>query len=456
MSNNEKLNIEKRNFYSFHDSEITGYDPVLSYEYSDFIDIESEEATTFKNVSKPLDDPMDSPWPMYCHDAQHTGRSPYSTADNPGIEKWRLKTEGWADGDVVIDDEGTIYIGSTSLYAVYPNGTLKWKYLTYYYIEGAPAISEDNIIYFGTVFGGDYLFAVYTMNGTLKWKFFVGDSIFSSPSIADDGTIYFGSWDGYLYAVYPDGTLKWKTGGNLAGTTPVIAQDGTIYVGNRYLSAIYPNNGTVKWSFDPGPKRTIRGSNPCISADGTIYFGTYDGGELIAVNPDGTLKWREYIGGDVASAPAIGEDGTVYIGSSLLNGGFLHAFGSLDPNAPSAPNINGQTSGKAGTSYEYTFKSTSPLCRDIYYYVDWGDDTITDWTGPYTSGQTLAVNHTWNIMGTYTIKARCKDTENLWGPWGTLAVTMPRNKVLDNSLFFKFLERFPILRKLLSFLSIYN
>ncbi|MGF3554673.1 MAG: PQQ-binding-like beta-propeller repeat protein, partial [Thermoplasmatota archaeon] len=108
----------------------------------------------------------------------------------------------------------------------------------------------------------------------------------------------------------------------------------------------------------------------------TIYFGA--GTCLFAVNPDGTLKWREYIGGDVESAPAIGSDGTVYIGDGR-DDGCLHAFGPLDPNAPSAPDINGPTSGKVGTSYEYTFKSTSPLGRDIYYYVDWGDNTVTDW-----------------------------------------------------------------------------
>ncbi len=460
---------------------------------------------------------IDSPWPMCFHDTHHTGRSPYSTADNPGTEKWRFDTVEVTWGSPVIDDDGVIYIGASHLFAIYPNGTLKWEYDKWVETASTPAIDENGVLYVGSIWAmPNYLYAIYTSNCTLKWKFPTGDDIFSSPaigddgsiyfgseddyiyalypngtlkwkyltsiavysepaigddgtvycgshdgnlyalypnngtlkwfyhtgdwvgygpSIADDGTIYFGSWDGYLYAVYPNGTLKWKTGGYLAGTIPAIESDGTIYVGNRYLAAIYPNNGSVKWLFDPGPERTIRGAGPCISADGTIYFGTnigeYDGGELIAVNPDGTERWRIMLATDwIWSAPAIGADGTVYVGSCNDgyhpgSWGYLHAIGPLDTNAPSVPDITGPTSGKAGVEYEYTFTSTSPIGNDVYYYIDWGDNTINDWFGPYASGETVTVSHTWSSQGIYTISARAKDTDNLWGPWGTLSVTMP-------------------------------
>jgi outer membrane protein assembly factor BamB len=475
----------------------------------------NDEMIAIKPPAEVLDGPMNSPWPMCFHDTHHTGRSPYSTADNPGTEKWHFDTIDECSGSPIIDDEGTIYIGSTSLYAVYPNGTLKWKYDTISHIESAPAIdvngviyvadgvgcclcaiysnngtlkwkyragnwiasapaigddgsiyfgSEDDYIYAlypngtlkwkyltsiavysepaigddGTVYCGSHdgnLYALYPNNGTLKWFYHTGDWVGYGPSIADDGTIYFGSWDGYLYAVYPNGTLKWKTGGYLAGTIPAIESDGTIYVGNRYLAAIYPNNGSVKWLFDPGPERTIRGAGPCISADGTIFFGThisqYDGGELIAVNPDGTERWRIMLATDwIWSAPAIGSDGTVYVGS-VNDGyhpgswGYLHAIGTLDSNAPTAPDISGTANGKVGTEYEYTFTSTSPIGNDVYYYIDWGDNTINDWFGSYASGETVTVSHTWSSQGTYKISARAKDTDNLWGPWGTLSVTMP-------------------------------
>ncbi|HPL00490.1 MAG TPA: PQQ-binding-like beta-propeller repeat protein, partial [Methanofastidiosum sp.] len=48
----------------------------------------------------------------------------------------------------------------------------------------------------------------------MKWKTdFIGESIYASPAIGSDGTIYVGTYpnNGQLYAIKPDGTLKWKT-----------------------------------------------------------------------------------------------------------------------------------------------------------------------------------------------------------------------------------------------------
>ena len=60
-------------------------------------------------------------------------------------------------------------------------------------------------------------------------------------TIAPDGTVYFGSDDNYLYALYPDGTLKWRyeTDANVE-TSPTIGSDGKVYFTSRdgYLYAL--------------------------------------------------------------------------------------------------------------------------------------------------------------------------------------------------------------------------
>jgi hypothetical protein len=270
--------------------------------------------------------------------------------------------------------------------------------------------------------------------------------------------------DNYLYAIAPNGEMKWRTGVG-AGTSPTIGQDGTIYAGWSQLYAVNPLNGHVKWVFNPGSYRCIEGGTPAHSADGTIYCGANirmgdisQGGEIIAINPNGTEKWRETIADfEVRSAPAISEDGTVYIGScsDLGDNSYLHAFGPLDPNAPTAPTITGQTHGKIRKTYAYTFTATSPLGNKIFYTVDWSDGTTTDWLGPYNSGTPLTLNHSWGDKGTYLIQARAKDTDNLWGPWGTLSVTMPYKyeKPIMNFLEWlleRFPHAFPFLRYLLT------
>ena len=57
---------------------------------------------------------------------------------------------------------------------------------------------------------------------------------------------------------------------------------------------------------------------PAIGGNGTIYVGSYDG-HIYAIDPDGTLDWRYKTGGWIDSSPVIGDDGTVYVGSGEAN-----------------------------------------------------------------------------------------------------------------------------------------
>lgn len=69
------------------------------------------------------------------------------------------------------------------------------------------------------------------------------------------------------------------------------------------------NNGELRWSYTIG---TPVGSSPAIGADGTIYVGSqFD--KFYAINPDGTLKWSFQTDKGTSLSPAIGSDGTNYI-----------------------------------------------------------------------------------------------------------------------------------------------
>lgn len=70
--------------------------------------------------------------------------------------------------------------------------------------------------------------------------------------------------------------------------------------------------GTLKWTFATGAG--VR-TNPAIGSDGTIYVGSKDN-KLYAIRPDGTEKWEFETTGIIDySSPTIGSDGTIYIGS---------------------------------------------------------------------------------------------------------------------------------------------
>ena len=240
---------------------------------------------------------------------------------------WRFKLAAIEGGAVysspAVGPDGVIYVGSldNSLYAVNPNGTLRWSYPTGDGIRSSPAMTTD-----GSVCVGSYDDALYAVNpdGTLKWSFPTDRSVYASPAIGLDGTVYVGSLDQSLYAVNSGGSEKWNTHiVKAAHSSPAVGADGTIYVGSQDSSIYAVNtNGTVSWEHKTGG--TIH-SSPAIAADGTVYCGS-DDGALYALSADGTLRWSYQTGGSVQASPAIASDGTVCVGSGDS------CFYALNPN----------------------------------------------------------------------------------------------------------------------------
>lgn len=135
-----------------------------------------------------------------------------------------------------------------------------------------------------------------------------------------------------------DGTMMW----NLTigqpdlshNTFPVIDSDGIIYIGtkgqNDTFYAIYPN-GTIKWNYHTG---SIDYGSPTIGDDGTIYVGSSNG-KLYAFNPDGTLKWSystteiPYSEGVISTRALVGDNGNIFFADFDGNLYSLNADGDL-------------------------------------------------------------------------------------------------------------------------------
>ena len=190
----------------------------------------------------------------------------------------------------------------------------EWQYVTDYPINISPSLARDGTIYFADGLG--YIHAV-NPNGTRKWRSssVVGYVYNGAIAVATDGTLYLGDSTGTAYALNPDGTKKWqfKTTGANIWAAPALAEDGTIYIkdDSGTLTALDPA-GAKKWTFSvPGTTYT----SPTVAADGTIYLASGDDNGLYALNPDGTKKWRVELGATTYASPAIGADGTIYLGN---------------------------------------------------------------------------------------------------------------------------------------------
>jgi hypothetical protein len=127
-----------------------------------------------------------------------------------------------------------------------------------------------------------------------------------------------------------------------------------------------------------------------------------------------------------------------------------------DNTPPDVPTITGPHNGQPGSEYLFNFQTQDGQDQDVYFFVDWGDNQTTGWLGPYVSGTTLHLRHTWDAKMNCTIKAKAKDTMDSESEWGyfifsTPTIFNPLGTTFLNWLFTHFPHAFPILRHLLGY-----
>ena len=167
----------------------------------------------------------------------------------------------------------------------------------------------------------------------LSWQFRTGGPVVSSPAFDGDGDAYVGSGDGYLYAFLQSGELKWRhrTGaallaspalGNFIGSDFAVSNpssDGVL----RVISATF---GTDRAAFArrggngdapngdggaAGMKWGLGFSSPAIGPEGSVYVGSANGamyafhGSSGSGGTLGTARWTFLTRGPVLSSPAL-------------------------------------------------------------------------------------------------------------------------------------------------------
>jgi len=103
--------------------------------------------------------------------------------------------------------------------------------------------------------------------------------------------------------------------------------------------------------------------------------------------------------------------------------------------APIKPSINGNEMGEVGEELSYSSSSIDANGRQVFYMWDWGDDTFSEWLGPFNSGEIITESHSWIEQGIYSVKVKAKNTDELESDWSdTFIVGIPvKNEGLDQS-----------------------
>jgi outer membrane protein assembly factor BamB len=258
----------------------------------------------------------------------------------------------------VVSSDGTVYVGTLDgiLYAFdRETGDIKWTRdlnqigLPFdpglVYIASTVALSSDgSTIYVGV---GTYRSAITEVvpgaivalgsDSNVRWKQVLPEVVDGpAPVVGAHGTIYVGVADKNLYAFNPDGTEKWHRAFGAEPDTPAIGGDGTIFVplsGSQFV-ALTPDN-QVKWQLP----LTCAGS-PAVGADGSVYIGNFSDANLYSIDgATGKINWQS------VAAPALGCSPTIRADGIILYGGtdrVVRAYKPADGSVVWSRTIGGQ------------------------------------------------------------------------------------------------------------------
>jgi outer membrane protein assembly factor BamB len=341
-------------------------------------------------------------WPMWRHDAAHTGVGQSGPA-NLTLD-WKFSAEGAVVSSPSVAD-GRVYFGSRDehVYCVdAETGAFIWDFKTTAAIVSSPAV-VDGRVYVGPDDGTIYCLDAY--NGSLIWATYAGGyveanfgaavNLRSSPTVVG-GKVYVGSLDTNVYCLDAEkGAVDWtfKTNGTITSSPAVV--DGAVYItsqepgsgglyvlnatngdliqritipyvlanrgtdmhaspavadgmifaasNKRTYYGINATTGNVMWSFtDPDAEEFIIASP--IYHDGTVYL--VDQFFIVAVDAfNGNILWKSFVGTEFYVSPTYA-DGKLYVtsdqrGMYVLNAtdGSKISFFATGSNSWSSPTL---------------------------------------------------------------------------------------------------------------------
>ena len=215
--------------------------------------------------------------------------------------------------------DGTLYAldGTQVLTAIGTDGGVRWRTdLPVFAPRLVPSIGPDGTLYLPYWDPGGGVLAI-SPSGTVLWDFNIraqappGSAFYhvhGHAAVGADGTVYIASEEdsGAVYAVNPDGSLKWRTRTRTTETSrtrftgPVTLVGDSLVVslrrdvGRLRLFALSATDGAVRWNAPLG-ELGIETPGPAIGLNGTIYVVSsgngYPAPPMSAVSPAGDSIW---------------------------------------------------------------------------------------------------------------------------------------------------------------------
>lgn len=133
----------------------------------------------------------------------------------------------------------------------------------------------------------------------------------------------------------------------------------------------------------------------------------------------------------------------------LIDNGFIGTIYNMDggitawkaENYPTVPNrppekpiITGPQIGQIDTEYSFTVNTTDPDQDNVYYCVDWGDETNEECFGPFDPNDKIILNHSWEEKGLYQIMVKSRDIYTAESQWAYFDFDISATELTINSI----------------------
>jgi outer membrane protein assembly factor BamB len=279
---------------------------------------------------------------------------------------WNINLNDTNLSAIAVDTDRRLYLTSQNALNVIDssNALLEWTYPID--SSGAsvpnnsiPIIDPSNNIYFGA--RNSYLYSVNGQQRMFNWHYKVGGAIQDMPIIGKNNNIYVAANNARFYdfsgnsAVTPTSnaivpmymlnvkhenlsalygptkttipSIYWQkpfVSGNLFVSPSIaISSTGDLYLGSNdgYIYSLNSVDGTMNWLIRVNNTNLAQFTSPnsiyttpAIGLDGTIYIGSNEG-YLFALTSTGTVKWSYSAGYPLQSSPIIDGSGTIYFGA---------------------------------------------------------------------------------------------------------------------------------------------
>jgi hypothetical protein len=307
-------------------------------------------------------------------------------------------------------------------------------------------------------------------DGNIVWSY----SSLSGPTdvefLSNGNILICETYANRVLEVDSDGFIVWqKTGLNMPVDAERLENGHTLITevdNNRVIEV--DSIGTILWEKiglnDPLDAERLNNGNTLIS-DSDNY-------RIIEVTSAGNIVWQYESDAMLIDAERFSNGNTLlteaFYGNRIIEidgiGTIVWQFAGLAypvdverlSNPPDSPKIVGPNTGKPDKEYDYTFNSVDPNGDDVKYLIDWGDNNIEE-TDYQSSGSDVLLKHSWDEEGNYTIKAKAIDIFGSESSWGSLEISIPKNRALNYKFylldwFFKRSQNaFPLIRHLLGF-----